>query len=292
MLSEVAAYIVNTWKFQMPKSNSLEDLHLETVFDYVLDDGSAGSQPPVVFDSFHHVTFRTEPMMIDHGGGEMQTCPNPKELKPLAATRNPALVELWRSSCYVDGANPGITPLMEAAARMEVAKVKLLLRNGASVFDSDANGWTPLMYAMVRGNSSILHILVTAGADPNQVSSWGNTPLMISAARGYFHEELVRAGANLNVLNTSGATLLMILADKAGPDEISAALKAGTESTLKDKENRSALDYLYLAACDKSPIREEIQKRETPVRDSCSALDKDGIKSEQLLLSAQGAVQR
>src|SRR5258706_15444471 len=68
MLSEVAAYIVNTWKFQMPKSNSLEDLHLETVFDYVLDDGSAGSQPPVVFDSFHHVTFRTEPMMIDHAG--------------------------------------------------------------------------------------------------------------------------------------------------------------------------------------------------------------------------------
>src|SRR5579862_8528814 len=48
---------------------------------------------------------------------------------------------------------PGVTPLMRAAARADVGKVKVLLRQGADVAQGDSSGWTALMYSTISGYS-------------------------------------------------------------------------------------------------------------------------------------------
>src|SRR5882724_12931912 len=100
MLAPAAVDAVNSWKFRMPKRASLEDMHLETIFDYVLGDGSPAIQLPVVFDSFHRVTLTTEPTTIT-GVSTSTSCPDFKKLKPLGSDENAAFVELSRASCYI-----------------------------------------------------------------------------------------------------------------------------------------------------------------------------------------------
>ncbi len=285
MLAPAAVDAVNAWKFRMPKRDSLEDLHLETVFDYRLGGKTPQDLPRVEFDSFHRVTLIALPPVLENYPA--QVCPDAKELSLFKSPEMAALAELSRAMCYVEWENPGATSLMHAAAQRDVAKVRVLIHSGARVWDSDVNGWTPLMYAAVHGDSAILRILIAAGADVNQHSLLGNTPTMISAARGDFHNEFVRAAANLNAQNAAGTTTLMILAARAGPDEISAALKAGADVAVQDKENRTALDYLYLANCGKSPIREQPLTQAVPARNPCSALDTNGTKVKQLLQSVQ-----
>jgi TonB family protein len=293
MLAPAAVDAVNAWKFQMPKHKPLEDLHLETVFDYVLlvpSPNDSPEPPEAVFDSFHHVTLTAIPPVISDGVVEL--CPSKPKGARLPAPDSPFL-ELSRSPCYGKWANPGATPLMRAAGQTQTAKVKRLLRDGASVFDADANGWTVLMYAAAGNDMDSLQMLHSAGADPNQSSFFGNTPLMVAAARGNyedFSESLLRAGADLNAQNAAGTTTLMILTAQAATDEISAALKAGADARLRDKEERTALDYLHLADCGKNPIPEIFGQRQQGGK--CGQIDEDSLRSiEDLLNTALGAAQ-
>ena len=285
MLAPAAVDTVRAWKFQMPKRDSLEDLHLETLIDYRLGGDTLVDPPPVVFESFHRVIITAQTMVVT--GGETISCPDFKSLPPLGTNENAAFVELSRALCYVDWANPGATPLMHAASQPSLERVQRLLRDGASAGGADAHGWTPLMYAAVHGDPAVLRVLLAAGADSNQGSLLGNTPMMIAASQGEFHKELIRAGASLNAQNTAGTTTLMILADKAGSREIRAALKSGADATFQDKGSRTALDYLRLAHCNKSLIPASgLEAQSTPDKE-CPSLDDDGRKSEHLLITAQ-----
>jgi TonB family protein len=289
MLAPVAVDAVNAWKFRIQKMDSQEDLHLQTIFDYALGGDSPRNSPPVVFESFHRVTLTTPPMIITGGDTTSIGCPDSKSLPLLGSNENAAFVELSRANCYVKWTNRGATPLMYASSQPDVAKVRQLLRSGASVHDADSHGWTPVMYAAVHGDSVVLRALLAAGADANQSSLLGNTAMMIAASSGDFHQELVRAGAIVNAQNAAGTTTLMILADKAGSRKISAALNAGADATFQDKENRTALDYLHLAHCDRSAIREEPFSQSVPAQNSCTTLDDNSVNTERLLQSAQTA---
>lgn len=179
---------------------------------------------------------------------------------------------------------PGITALMKFAERADIEGMKSTLKSGTDIDATDSSGWTALMYAAASSKSEPVQLLLAAGANPNHKSFFGDTPLMASAISGSFDGNLIHAGADINAQNSVGVTALMILASKAESDDVGAALKAGADAFLKDTQGRSALDYLRLANCGKSPIQE--WRLDTP--EQCDYLDKeDAQKVTALLKSAK-----
>jgi TonB family protein len=175
---------------------------------------------------------------------------------------------------------PGVTPLMKAAARDDVAAVKELLKSGTDVDVADSSGWTALMYAAASERSESVQLLLVSGANPNHRSPNGDTPLMASAISRSFDEDLAHAGADLNAKNSVGTTALMILAAAGETDEVKDALQAGADATLKDAMGRTALDYLRLANCGKSPV----PSRTNTTGGKCDYLDEDDVRQIAILL--------
>lgn len=190
------------------------------------------------------------------------------------------------------GPKPGVTPLMRAAVRIDNRKVKALLKKGADPDQTDSSGWTALMYAGGQScgeascvdDSSIVDLLLAAGANPKYSSPHGDTPLMAAAFDRRFERALVRAGANVNAQNLDGVSALMILASFAEADQIQKALQAGADAQLKDAHGRTALDYLQLASCGQSPLRDSALEAATEYGE-CNALDKEDVEKSQMLLT-------
>jgi ankyrin repeat protein len=148
---------------------------------------------------------------------------------------------------------------------------------------TDASGWTALMYAAVSNHSGPVKLLLASKANPNHKSLNGDTPLMASAISRLFDEDLVHAGADLNAKNSVGTTVLMILAAAGEADEVRTALKAGADATLKDAMGRTALDYLRLANCGKSPVP---QYSTFTSGDKCDHLGEDDVREVTTLLKS------
>jgi TonB family protein len=176
---------------------------------------------------------------------------------------------------------PGVTPLMKAAAEANLSTIKEVLTSGDDVDATDASGWTALMYAAASGHSEPIELLLAAKANPNHRSLNGDTPLMASAISRLFDEDLVHAGADLNAKNSDGTTALMILAATGEADEVRDALKAGADATVKDAMGRTALDYLRLANCGKSPVREYTT---FVTGGKCDHLEEDDVREVLTLL--------
>ena len=187
------------------------------------------------------------------------------------------------SNIYQDAylPKPGVTPLMKAAAEANLTAIKEILISGGDVDVTDASGWTALMYAAASGHSEPVELLLASKANPNHNSLNGDTPLMASAISRLFDEDLARAGADVNAKNSVGTTALMILAAAGEADEVRDALKAGADATLKDSMGRTALDYLHLANCGKTPVR---QYSTFTTGEKCDHLGKDDVREVTTLL--------
>lgn len=181
---------------------------------------------------------------------------------------------------------PGQTDLMRAVMHEDLANVKGQIAAGARLEDTDASGWTALMYAATAytNSSGVVNELLRAGANRNHRSPFGDTVLMASALDGYFDEDLARGTETLNVQNLDGVTALMLLAASGRVDEIRKALNIGANAKLKDKQGRSAVDYLDAIPCHKSLVRG--YKRFMEITGPCLELDRDLRKARGLLVSA------
>ncbi len=181
---------------------------------------------------------------------------------------------------------PGTTALMRAAARAEIAEARRVIAMGAQVDKVDASGWTALMYASAAwSGAAVVDELLKAGATPKHVSLYGDTILMSASLTGHFDGDLARLGANLNAQNRDGVSALMLLAARGRPAEIRAALKAGANAKLTDRNGHAAVDYLDATNCHKSLVRGF--KSFMEVTGPCKAADKgDFGKSRKMLQSA------
>jgi uncharacterized protein DUF6438/ankyrin repeat protein len=177
---------------------------------------------------------------------------------------------------------PGVTPLMRAARKGDVAAIKEELARGGNVDAVDASGWTALMYGARVESDDPVRILLKAGADPNHKSFAGDTPLMAAATGRQFDETLRKAGVDVNAKNQKGVSALMILAAEGDADEVKSALDAGADVFAKDSEGRTPLDYLQLADCGKSPIEEQ-RFWETG---GCNQLNRDDVEKITILLKS------
>jgi len=193
------------------------------------------------------------------------------------------------------GPKPGLTKLMKAAARADAKTVKTLLHEGEDPNAADSSGWTAVMYATTERcehdgcmeSPEAIDLLLAAGGNPNYSSPRGYTPLMAAAFDRRFEVVLVRAGADVNAQDAEGVSTLMILAAHAVTDAIKQALLAGANAKLKDARGRTALDYLLLAGCGRSPLRDPSLSDMSDSGDcEISAGDDNFQRSQRLLKEA------
>ncbi len=141
------------------------------------------------------------------------------------------------------------TALIRAAMDGKTERCSHLINLNANINHQDEDGVSALMHAITYGLGSafiqshdeIVTLLVTAGADLNeQVKNHGNlSPLMIAAFRGndQLTELLLKQGADVNAINSSGETALLTLARGYG--------KSITQmiETLANDNNKEVIDY-------------------------------------------------
>jgi len=105
--------------------------------------------------------------------------------------------------------------LFNAAQDGDLAKVKLLIQQGASINQqqpfASSFGWTPLIGAIVQGKTNVAHYLVETGADVNLADKGGKTPLMWTTTIGDddapLAKYLIAHGANLDAKDKDGFTV-------------------------------------------------------------------------------------
>ncbi|WP_157466448.1 ankyrin repeat domain-containing protein [Edaphobacter aggregans] len=159
---------------------------------------------------------------------------------------------------------------------------------------ADESGWTALMYAAeLTYDDKEIGMLLDAQANANRASLHGDTALMMAAYNGRLSERLLKSGADINARNADGVTTLMLLAQRTETDELKEAIEAGADARAKDREGRTALDYLRAASCEKAivplpPPWAQIGYKEPP---PCPSNSEEYRKSEAVLKAAMTRAQ-
>lgn len=166
----------------------------------------------------------------------------------------PEQMAVARSSIDINGRDSrGMTPLHYAANSGSWKKVTVLLANGASVHDVNADDATALHISSKNGDHAISHVLLEAGAHVDAVDKFGCTPLTNTIPKQHVMATvmLLRAGANVNHRMPKGKTPLFDAAWIGCLETVKVLLRAGANPMLsKEKEEgRDIQTFMYQTSC-------------------------------------------
>ncbi|RDW87921.1 hypothetical protein BP5796_03615 [Coleophoma crateriformis] len=147
----------------------------------------------------------------------------------------------------------GQTALHYAAAQGCQIIVTLLLSKNADMQATDGEGRTALHFAARRGHDEVIRVLLDKGADATVKNEQGQTALHFAA--GYGSVEVVRGlltvvgNGTIDVQDKEGQTVLHFAARGKNVGgryrEVREVLKqAGANTTLKDRDKRTASSYI------------------------------------------------
>jgi ankyrin repeat protein len=183
----------------------------------------------------------------------------------------------------------GWTPLKSAAQQGSLEIVKALLEAGADPNIADDTNYTPLMNAVSGEHEDIVKFLLKFNADPNIQSGenpedddWepGRTALMDAAVSGNvaIARELLKGGANPNLVNSKGRTALHSAVISASTDMVALLLKSGANPSVfgNDEEKMSALDLAL-----RRWASEDEDDREGGISDVLELMLKKGMPSDR-----------
>lgn len=159
--------------------------------------------------------------------------------------------------------NNGITDLMIAASRGELARVEGLIAEGAEVNARDAFGYSALMYAASAGHAAVIETLLDAGADVRAKNRNHKSPLDLARAKGHAAvaqlltnarlflaardgdlatlNELLDEGVDVNARLSDEWTALMIATLHNHPQVVAALLRRGAYSEAQNAAGWTAL---------------------------------------------------
>lgn len=115
------------------------------------------------------------------------------------------------------GLNPALNAaLWQAAGRGEVARVRDLVRRGASPNARNKDGRTALTNAALGDHVTVARLLITAGANPDPQDKTRNNALLVTGETGSVAmlREVLRAEPDLTRTNRFGGTALIPAADR------------------------------------------------------------------------------
>jgi uncharacterized protein len=201
---------------------------------------------------------------------------------------------LLDAGAEVEGANQdGQTALMLAIKTGNVEIVEMLIKAGANVNNVEKfHKQTPLMWAAAaqKNGGAMVKLLLAKGADvkpraqftdwPSQITNepraqyrpvGGLTALLYAARDGCYEcvDELVKAGADVNMPTPEGVTALMLALDNDHNDVAKLLLERGANPNLWDWWGRTAL---YIVIDRKETLRRDAAQAKVSAIDIINAL--------------------
>ena len=145
--------------------------------------------------------------------------------------------------------------------------LKSLISAGAHVnHASQYEGRTPLMEAALSKSperSASAKLLIESGANVNAVNKSGYSALIMAAGEG--HEDvlklLIKAGADVNAQSQHGNCALLLAARKGHANVVRRLIAAGADVNRFDRKGNSALTAVVLSDRAKKQAREEIVRQ-------------------------------
>jgi len=140
--------------------------------------------------------------------------------------------------------------IFEASALGKSDFVKEALdQNPELINEFSEDGFTPLSLASYFGNEEITHLLLLNGADPNIPSKNGYNvyPIHSAVAANYtmIAKMLLEAGADINVVQMSGATPLHSAAHNGNIELLIVLLEAGANVNAKMEDGKTPADKAF-----------------------------------------------
>lgn len=143
--------------------------------------------------------------------------------------------------------------LIEAVERRNLAEVKdFLAKNSTDVNQKDDRGMTALHHAVEQRDQSIVKELLSHSGegkklDIDAMNNYNRTALYdaFMYSNHAIIELLIKHGANINIQNKDGKTILMMLLSSTKPnmEMIKLAISMGSKIDVKDKKGETALNY-------------------------------------------------
>jgi hypothetical protein len=144
-----------------------------------------------------------------------------------------------------DKAHGGLSPLHAAVENGNIEIIQFLLDSGAKVNIRDFQKRTPLMMMDDDATEEIFDLLIRYGAKVQLVDGEKNNVLH-HFVENADDEDIVRLlinhGVDVNAVNKSGETALMIASKNGNPDDVKALLESGADVARQDQENNTAWD--------------------------------------------------
>jgi uncharacterized protein len=163
-------------------------------------------------------------LFVGAGGGK------PTLLEAAKAGDEEAVRALLKQGASVNATEAdGTTALHWASYRDDVASADLLIRAGAKVNAANDLGVTALWTASLNGSAGMVRRLLAAGANPNLALLLGETPVMVAARSGNpaIVEQLLARGADVNARAARGQTALMWAVAQKHPEVVKVLLAHG-----------------------------------------------------------------